>query len=200
MEEVNENQIISIIHAPNLQASIGNIVTEDIYGNRNNNNNSNSGMSTSFSQSQTVRTESKSIETIPVNTRDLSIQSIIPQMKDVSSQMQHSMMKDHGIQINPELRDKGSSTNNNNYSMTNHSEESTSYSYSNNNNNNNSMHDNSGTRFRVDSSRVDPAIGILIRVTPERNNSVDYSTTLIKDINLRRAQQQFEPVELIVNR
>ncbi len=146
-----------------------NVVTEDVYSGLSN------ASTRTFSQAQTVRTESKSIETLPVTKRDLSVQSTIPQMKDMSSQM-HSSVKDHGIQINPEQRDKSTS-----YVHTSSHE---AYSSS------------AGTHLRIDSGRLDPAVGIVIRATPERHNSVDYSTTLIKDIN---ARQHFEPVELIVN-
>ncbi len=105
-----------------------NVLTQDIYSGLPNSN----AKTTSFSQSQTVRTESKSIETIPVTKRDLSVQSTIPQMKDMSSQMQTSV-KDHGIQISTEQRDRSSNTFSNQQSYVHTSSQNESFYSSSNN-------------------------------------------------------------------
>jgi hypothetical protein len=142
----------------------------------------------------TVATESKSIETVPLSTRDLSTQSFHPQMRET------------GIQIATDVLDKSCQWMDNNgsnaqqllaaciggeaaplvganssfeqqrFASSSKNESSSSYSYA----------------AHQSSSFATSGGATTLTTLPH----VDFSTTLIKDIN---QHSNFEPVELIIN-
>lgn len=171
------------------------------------------------SSSKTVSTESKSIETVPLLTRDLSIQSIlIPETRDVSSQSQSMSTKETGIQIKTDVSDKSSqieTVRTRDESSQWHMPEidlervsnvghgsapfvSTKDSHFSSSNVDESTitHSYSYTQESVayNSTNLGGTETTTTTTTTTIPNS-DFSTTLIKDVN-----PHYEPVELIINR
>ena len=156
-----------------------------------------------------VSTETKSVETMPLITRDLSIQSILPIMRDSSSQSQ-TATKETGIQIQTEQRDKGSQI-----EVIRTKDESSQWlspelvtitpiidethiSSSNLIDESNVTHSYSYTQKSVsytNDGEVVETTTTTTNVPVDVQHHTDYSTTLIKDIN-----PHFQPVELIINR
>ena len=154
------------------------------------------------------------------NTKDTGIQSN-PDQRDKSSQLEFIKTRDEASQwLTPDAEIKRITTHVVNESTAPFvtSEERRFSSVNESNNMSTSSHSYSytqqtsvtgaptvigGSRLRIDTSdhNLGDVIGLTIRSTPEpaalSSTHIDFSTTLIKDINQNK--HQFEPVELIVN-
>lgn len=164
---------------------------------------------------KTVATESKSIETTPLQMRDLSTQSVLPQMRDIASQSLMNATRETGIQIGADVLDKSSQIDqafSQLASSTLTKDESCQWM---------APGELECTEITTRNVSGEAAPFGISSLTNEQQNSssfasyshhesmttstiphVDFSTTLIKDINQHHGHSLFnyEPIELIFNR
>lgn len=151
---------------------------------------------------KTVSSETKCTETLPYLTRDLSTQASHPQMRDMSSQSSMNT-RDTGIQIQSDLRDKGSQIEvirkRDGSSQWSRPTELEIETFANIGNESAPFVSQSGGAY-FNSSNIDANTSssysyMQQSVAYNSSSNVDFSTTLIKDVN-----PHYEPVELIIGR